>query len=301
MSSCVCPFCPCVAAVASLLQQPVARSSMTLGWKALVVALCASWPLLGFALSCGNLSVIAAALSILAFHYKKIRLSWFPAVLLALAVLLKPHLAVWFLLGMFLLPEKQTRAVAARAGILVSGFMVILGVILVAQHTLKMQISGLFSMLHVETSFGASMNVSSREVLLTCAQITSLQSLLGFWTPDRLWSATITLTVLGAAGFWLTQTTLRARTEEEAVVAVGMWSAFGLLATYHRAHDAVALLLLLPYMLGPSSQGSRRLEIVDGDGLRHRHVPWGHLRRVFNGRWRTTARIRCSPFSSCGR
>jgi hypothetical protein len=42
---------------------------------------------------------------------------------------------------------------------------------------------------------------------------------------------------------------------------MGAWLAFGLLATYHRAHDAMVLLLLLPWLFDALQRSPRRWRV----------------------------------------
>jgi energy-converting hydrogenase Eha subunit E len=238
-----------IAAVVSLLQRSRDRSELTWGWTAIFVTLCASGPLLSFALGVGNLSVMATAFALLAFATKHNRRLWLPASSLALAILLKPHLGIWIGIGMLVLRERPRRAIAIRAAGIVAAFTGVLALVLEMKGSLAMQMQGLQSILNLEASPGWSMNVSSREVLPIEAQITSLQSLLGFWSADHLLTLLIAVATLSIAAWWLVRATLRVETEEETTLALGSWVAFGLLVTYHRAHDAIALLLLLPFLL----------------------------------------------------
>ena len=235
-------------AVAALLRYSTEMFSLPLGAKAAITALCASSPLLSFALSMGNLSVIAAALVILCFVRREHGSIWLNGSLLAIAVLLKPHLSVWMLLGMWLIPERASRAIAARAASVIGIFALVVAGGLAVTGTLKLQMGGFASILHAETSAGFSMNPSSREILPICAQITSLQSLVGFWRIESVGQTVLVSMVLIALGCTILLRTLTVRTEEEAVIAITTWSSFGLLASYHRVHDALVLLLLLPWL-----------------------------------------------------
>jgi hypothetical protein len=218
-------------------------------WRAVLAGLLAAGPLVSFALGVGNLSVAAAALSLLAFLRRKRGSVWGNAGCLALAVVLKPHLAIWVAVGMMLLPERAARRVAGRGLGMAAGFCGVVAAGLMARGTLGIEARAFRAMLGMETAVGGSMNASSREVLPIVSQITSLRSVVGFWT-DRgtvLWA--VAGVVLLAFAMVLGWRTLKVRTEAEAILAVGAWSAFGMMATYHRAHDGIVLLLLLPYLL----------------------------------------------------
>ena len=235
-------------AVADLLRYAGLRFDLPPGWRAGVAALCAACPLFAFALTVGNLSVPATALSLLAFLRRERGSPWLPAALLAVAVLLKPHLAIWMLAGMLLLPERRAPAVALRA----AGLAAVAGVlaaVTLARGQLIAQIHAFFAVVGSELAPGGSMNVRSREILPVASQITSLRSLLGFWLPDGT-----TVFVLSAAALFallaaLAWHTRRIRNEQGTCLAVATWCAFGLLTTYHRAHDALLLVILLPWIL----------------------------------------------------
>ena len=228
------------------------------GWKAALVAVCAAGPLLAFALSLGNVSVASASLSILAFVRRAQGSAWGPGVALALALLLKPHLALWMLLGMLLLPERRARAVATRATLTAAAAGLIAAVAL-AQGQLVMQSHAFVTIVRAEMAPGGSMNLSSREALPVFAQITSLRSLIGFWTTDNpVLLLALSAILLGLGGILVWRTRL-VRSESDASLAIAAWCTLGLLATYHRAHDAVLLLLLAPWLLAE---------------LRARHASW---------------------------
>ena len=239
-------------AIAALARYAAQVFGLGLPFRLVLIAICAACPLLAFALSVGNLSPAAAALSILAFTHPSTRTEqgsvWPPSFALALALLLKPHMAVWVLIAMLLLTFGRSRAVALRALplCLTTGLA---AAALLSREQLPGQYRSFFRVFGFEMAPGGSMHLSSREALPVVAQITSLRSLLGFWTPENpLTFALAALTLLGFAGLLLYRIP-RLRTEAEASLAVAAAAALGLLATYHRAHDATLLLLALPYLL----------------------------------------------------
>lgn len=93
------------------------------------------------------------------------------------------------------------------------------------------------------------MSATSREMLPVVSEITSLDSILGFWISNPGVRITLTCTALLGLGFLAVRFTRRVDSERAALLAVGTWSALGLLATYHRAADAMLPLLLLPWAL----------------------------------------------------
>ena len=235
-------------AVTALLRS-AAKDSIPLAGRAAIAVLCACSPLFSFALSMGNVSVVSSALCILCFVRRKHGSGWFYGMLLAIAVLLKPHLAIWMLAGMLFLPERASRGVAIKAVAMAGSFAALVVAGLAASGNLLLEARGFASILGAETSSGSSMNASSHEAIPICAQITSLHSLLGFWWKSSFAQTLLVvalLIALGAAVVWRTRT---ARTEPELVLAISTWMTFGLLATYHRAHDAIVLVILLPWLI----------------------------------------------------
>lgn len=233
-------------AVAALLRAGAVEFGLSLPWRMGVAAACAAGPLFAFALGVGNLSVVAAALAILAFLWRRRGPILWPGALLCLAVLLKPHLAMWVLAALLALPERRGRRVAFAALLGALGVGAALTLALGAHHP-GAQMTAFFTMVRAETEPGGSMFPGSHEALPVVAQITSLASLLGFWATAPV-AQLGGLAVLGVGLAILLRLTPRARGEGPATVAVAAWGAFGMLMTYHRAHDAILLLVLAPWL-----------------------------------------------------
>ena len=243
-------------AVAGLMYYAARHFALEAGWRVLIAVLCLSGPLLSFGMNMGNVSVAASALCILAFVLRERAegpperaVDWLPSVALATAVLLKPHLALWCGVGMMLLPERAARSVVVRAIAITATFTVLIGVVLAASGTLELQTLSYLKMLSAESSAGASMSAASHEALPITAQITSLQSILGFSISNSIVRNSLTGLLLVAAGALLVRRTRSVEDQRAALLAVGAWCAFGMLATYHRAHDAVVLILLVPWII----------------------------------------------------
>jgi hypothetical protein len=225
-------------------------------WRLAIPGLCAGAPLVAFGLDMDNVSLPASALCFLAFtqrdagarHGSRV-LRWAPVVALAGAFLLKPHLAIWVGLAMAALPERNGRAVVLRSLVLVAGFTALTAGVMAATGTLGMQTHAYLAMLRSETGPGASMSAASHELLPWVAQITSLDSIVGFWTGSAALRVGVTFIVLLGLAWPLWRQTRRVNTERGALLATGAWCVLGLLATYHRAHDAALLLLLVPWVV----------------------------------------------------
>jgi hypothetical protein len=241
-------------ALALLMRYAAIYFGLGPAWRVLLAGLCAAGPLLSFGIDMGNVSL--AALCVLAFVWRSRgpaifrRFSpWIPATALAVAILLKPHLGLWSAVAMLLLPERAARAVVLRTLAICVGFGLVTVIAMAAMGTLSLQIHSYLAMLASETASGASMNATSRDVLPVVAQITSLGSIVGFWVANpgpRLALTAAGLLVLGLAAAWQTR---RVDSERGALLAVGAWCALGMLVTYHRAHDAVLLLLVAPWVV----------------------------------------------------
>lgn len=243
-------------AVAALMYYGAKHFSLEVGWRVVIGALCVSGPLLGFAMAMGNVSAAACALCILAFVFRdtaSVRLgrvrAWVPTVALMLAVLLKPHLAVWCGVGMLFLPERAARSVVIRAAALTAAFALLTAAVLAASGQFGMQTLSYLSVLSVENSGGASMSAASREALPVVSQVVSLQSILGFWIANHVVRDVSTCLLLLTTAALLVLWTQRVDSQRGALVAVGAWCSLGMLATYHRAHDASLLILLVPWVV----------------------------------------------------
>ena len=239
-------------AIFALLRYAANRFDVGPVWRAAIAGLCAGTPLVAFGMDMANVSLMASALCFLAFVWRfsdslrsRRGTRWIPAAALAIAFLLKPHLAIWVGLAMALLPERGGRAVAARALTLITGFSVLTSATMVATRTLLLQTHGYLAMLAEETSSGASMSAASHEVLPVVSQITSLESVVGFWINNVPLRLALTIAALGAFAWLLFRQTRVVSSERGALMAASAWCALGTMATYHRAHDAVLLLLLL--------------------------------------------------------
>ena len=93
------------------------------------------------------------------------------------------------------------------------------------------------------------MSAASREALPVVSQVVSLQSIFGFWIANPIPRDVLTgLLLLIAAGL-LVRWTRQVDSQRGALLAVGAWCSLGMLATYHRAHDASLLILLVPWVV----------------------------------------------------
>ena len=235
----------------SLVRAAEASFHISLPWRTLLIAFAAASPLASFSLEMGNVSAVVAALCIAAVAMPRQRWSSLNlrALALCLGLLLKPHLAIWFVVALLISQARKDRAIGARA----LGFFVLACLAVVswmgAHHILFAQVESYRAMVAAETH-GGSMAASNDEFIAVAAQITSLASLLGYWIHSKA------LAVLAAAGLAVCAALLVAATwpradddDSSRLLRFAAWSAFGLIATYHRAHDGIVLLVLLPYVV----------------------------------------------------
>ncbi len=252
-------------AIASLARLAGQEFSLSRPWRLAVIALAAAWPLLSFGLEMGNVSVIVSALSILAVTAPEnvgtnSPSLWLRSLGLATALLLKPHLAFWVLLALLLMRHRPARLLAVRAIALAVAGVAATSAWIATQHDLTLQIHSYRAMLHSELAAG-SMGSQTRNLEAVAAQITSLESLLGFWS-GHLHAVGLVLLLAGFAALVAVSLRLSAAAPEARLGLVSAWCAFGLIATYHRAHDCVVLILMLPWLLARvhASMRSSRLD-----------------------------------------
>ena len=235
-------------------------------WRILLIASAAFSPLLSSGLELGNVSVIVAALCILAVTAREDRSPWPQAAGLTAALLLKPHIALWVLVPLLFLKRSPAHAVAVRAYGLSVGVAAAFGVWLVTQQTALAQMQSYGAMLASEVGTG-SMAQGNHTVMEVTAQITSFESLVGVLVTQAdwpQWLAHVVLVLFALALGWASWR-LRSAGKQALLELIAAWCAFGLIATYHRAHDGT-MLLLLPtnHFVAASEFLERRCGVVHG-------------------------------------
>lgn len=229
-----------------------AQFGLPLIFRLLIIALMAGSPLINFGLNLANLSVIASCLCIFAVTGPPQQSSRWKATALLGALLLKPHLAIWVVLALLVMPAKReaapsSRALATQALFFFGALLTLLAAGLAFRHQLVPLLTSYGNMLHLEAA-GGSMDPRNHFAIIIPAQITSLASLLGYWTASLRLIATLQVLTLAPLALALLYASFRASLEWRLLVVSG-WVAFGFLVTYHRAHDGAILFLLLPWIL----------------------------------------------------
>ena len=239
------------AASVRLARYADAHFGLPLWLRVLLICLISASPLVSFGLELANLSVVAACLCIYATTADPERGMWLPAAALVGALILKPHLAFWVVLGLALLPRRtpsgNERGIAVRGIGLFSVSLIFTAVYLGAKHQLFTLLKDYVAMLRAEASSGR-MNVHTRGIIMIPAQVTSLGSLLGYSPISDgalLWIQVILLLPLF---LWLVRLSISMDSDRKSIL-ISAWILFGLLVTYHSAHDGVALFLMLPWVL----------------------------------------------------
>lgn len=221
-----------------------------------IIVLCAAGPLLGFGVDMGNVSVAVSALCILAVLLPEYLSSWIPAIALSAGILLKPHIAVWVCLAMLIgdaRVRKGGRRIARRSVALCGLAGVAVALWLGTQGMLGTQLRSYKAVVWSETHSG-SMSPTMREPLPVVAQITSLQSTVGYWGTNHHHLFLLNLVICGGIIVFLLWTANRMRHNgappERRLLYATCWCVLGLTATYHRAHDGIVLLMLVPWVVG---------------------------------------------------
>ena len=216
-------------------------------WRLLLIPLVVASPLVSFGLQIGNVSVMAAALCILAVMTTG-HASW-RAAALTLSLLLKPHIALWLLVGMFVSRNRDDRALVVRTFAFFAVALVCIGVWFSIHLPFGLQLRDYTGMVTSEISTGC-LNPRNHELLPPVAEITSLESFFGFFL-DKPWMQIVNglfLLLMGGALAILSRSPENNRIDTR-LELLGAWSTFGLLVTYHRTHDGIILFLLLPWVL----------------------------------------------------
>ncbi len=235
-------------ALGSLARVAGEEFSLARIWRVVLCVLGAAFPLSGFGLEMGNVSVVASSLCILAVTASPGSIRWPRALGLGIALILKPHLAIWVLVSLLLIDNRWRRRLAFEAAGIASGLAVAGGLILALTGQLGMQMSAFQAMLHFE--LGASMSGRNHELLSVPAQILSFDSLVGYFPHGENVEILLVGGILlfcAVALLWASKQSRLPATWRFPITAA--WCCFGMLASYHRAHDGVVLLLLLPWIL----------------------------------------------------
>jgi hypothetical protein len=223
-------------------------------WRLTITAVSVASPLLGFGLAVGNVSVAAAAICIGVMLAPSATPVWLSSVSLATALMMKPHIAVWVVIALFLGGDalrRGGRLVAVWASSASVAATTAVALSLSTRHMLLPQIESYFHVLLSE-SRGGSMDPAARELLPIQAQITSLQSLLGYWWTNSTATMVLSGFICGGTAVVLYLVGRRLNRQDESpesrVLFFACWCGLGMMATYHRSHDGIFLLVLLPWL-----------------------------------------------------
>ncbi|HKO20774.1 MAG TPA: glycosyltransferase family 87 protein, partial [Acidobacteriaceae bacterium] len=247
-----------VAAAASMLLSEARAQGLHWGFRMLLLAFAIGTPMLGYALDIGNVSPAVAALATVSLliairesrrqaparRWQNVAVG---AISLGAALCLKPHLAIWILVGIALVCERPGRLMAA-----IAGGLFVLGnagsaLVLWNRGAVREVLDSFLAMLKSERGSG-SMAPASREILHVKSQITGLDSLLGLWVQPPWRDAIITAALTGLFAILLiaAKRNRSSRDRNWQILFVLAVFGVGMLVSYHRAHDAV----ILPGLLG---------------------------------------------------
>ena len=217
------------------------------GWRLIILCLVAASPVVSFVLFLENPSLVAAALCIIAVMWnRRLNPTW-RGLVLTVSLLLKPHIAFWIILAMVVSRDLQDRRAALRACAFFAAALLCFG--LWSLHLpLGLQLHDYASMVRNEIASGC-LNPQAREFLPPVAEVTSFESLLGYFVgPPAMPILNAVFLLLGGGTLLYLSRTI-APSPATRLELFGAWSTFGLLATYHRSCDGTILFLLLPALL----------------------------------------------------
>ncbi len=240
----------CLACGTAALAHAMKRAfNLGLPFRILAIGLIAASPLVELALELGNVSIVTVALCFIAIASPQETSTWLRALGLVIALILKPHIALWVVLSLIFSRLPADRIMLRRVvglGVGLAALMLVLSFFV----PIIPQFAHYNSMLHSELSNG-SMSPGNRDLMELPVQMTSFVTLPGYWLAQssamRLLSGIFLLFfVCGLA--WVSLRSAPNREWARFEIA-GAWSAFGLIATYHRNADGAILLILLPPIL----------------------------------------------------
>lgn len=230
-------------ALGAMLRWSREELNLTLPWRIALLGVSVACPLVAFALEIGNVSTVVAALCMLAFFLRGNPI--LRGVLLAIALLLKPHLAIWLLIAMLASRLRSMQLTAVWATTISALFVALSSAWLAVQGTLASTWQSYRSMLAFEST--ASMSARSHEALPIGAQITSIWSLAEYVTQSPIiLAASLMLLLCYAACIFFFALRYHSPSPASATLLASCCIAFGMIATYHRAHDAQLFLIALP-------------------------------------------------------
>jgi hypothetical protein len=239
------------AALGVLMRWSGRQLGLTLPWRMGIAALTVALPMTSFALELANVSVLAVAAATVAWCWLESK----PAssrVLLAIALLLKPHLGVVVVVAMAVTRGRLGRRVAVWSlGAAAAVSAVVLG-ILAVQGRLGVDASSFLALLRSEEAAGGSMSPGFLHGLPVALQVTPLSHLLALLPWPGMLKAALLLVVLAASLATLLWAAARLRGQSarasDGLVFLGALTAFAMVASYHRAQDALLLLPVMPWL-----------------------------------------------------
>ncbi len=217
--------------------------------RLLIVGVVAASPLLSLGMELGNVSVAVVGLCILALTSGPESNGWLPATGLAVAVILKPHIAFWAVLALLLSRAPADRRILVKTVGITVAALALITLWMVHDYSLMPLMAGYRAIVTSELSSG-SMSPGNRDLMEIVVQITSVSHLIGYLLPPGLLPRSINIAVLTVMGLSLLRYALRfsrVSLQPRYVIAPAVF-AFGLIATYHREADSILLLFILPYL-----------------------------------------------------
>ena len=238
----------CAAACARVLIASTELASIPPFWRGLVLCLLMVSPETRWALGNGNPIVLVTALLLVCCFDADPRWRWLRVLAFALAVLLKPQIALPFMLPLLIKPADGWRMLLRAFAVVIATSAAALA-LCARQPGTTTWASDLHANLALGAAAGNTMSLTERAYVFDPRL--NLAYLFGYWISsprlDTLLTAAVLL-VCGAALCWAIFRSPRADSRQWAL-AIAATAALTLLPVYHRSYDALLLVLALPWVL----------------------------------------------------
>ena len=217
-------------------------------WRGLLLCLLMASPETRWALGNGNPIVLVTALLLVCCFDADPRWRWLRVLAFAVAVLLKPQIALPFALPLLVKPGDGWRMVLRAFGVVIAATATAL--VWCAQRPgTAAWLSDLHANLALGAAAGNTMSLTERAYVFDPRL--NLAYLFGYWMSSPRLDALLTTAVLlvcCAALCWAIAHSAR-RSQAQWALAVGATAALTLLPVYHRSYDALLLVLAVPWTL----------------------------------------------------
>ncbi len=257
-------------------------------WRGLLLCLLMASPETRWALGNGNPIVLVTALLLFCCFDAGPRRRWLRALAFAIAVLLKPQIALPFALPLLVKPGDGWRMLLRSFAVVLAAAVAAVAWCARCPGTAAWA-SDLQANLALGAAAGNTMSLTERAFVFDPRL--NLAYLFGYWIGSPRLDALLTAAILlaGAAALCWAIVRSAGRSRRQWALAVAATAAWTLLPVYHRSYDALLLILALPWALAATRIGrqgfaawSALLLIAASTVLWARHLPvrWRGLQGV---------------------